>query len=60
MVCDHGGLTSFAVPLTAKGTRFDLPRGDRLWYFIMLRPDGTLATWSAGARVVQFWELPER
>jgi hypothetical protein len=60
IVCDPGGLTSFAVPLTAKGTRFDLSGGVRAWYNIMQRPDGTLATWSHGARVVQFWELPER
>jgi hypothetical protein len=57
LLCDEAGITVFSKPLKPVATRYTLP-GEHEYYHIMLRPDGSLATWKSGSRTIQHWTLP--
>ncbi len=58
--CDEKGVTVLKTPLAgAHATRFDLPGEKGSFWHTMLRPDGTLAAWEHGTRVVRTFSLAQ-
>jgi hypothetical protein len=57
---DCSGVTVVDTPaLTMPARRIDLV-GEGDVCQVRLRPDGTLTSWKEGARVVEYWALPEK
>lgn len=57
-VTDEHGLTIFELPLSPRATRVSLP-GEKSYWHMMARPDGTVAAWVHGTRTVKFFALPD-
>ncbi len=57
-LCDYRGVTVLPAPLTGEAKRYDVA-GKGEVSTVLLRPDGTLASWKHGSREVQQWAAPE-
>ncbi len=58
LLCDEHAVTAFDLPLSPRARRFMLP-GEKSYWSIMKRPDGTLAAWDHGSRTIVNLALPD-